>query len=91
MTKKHFHPCSFATVDVTKLGECEVPGVVIEVLGGIVQNVYSDVPDLCVILVDYDDIKEGGSPGELGVNPTSQMGKETRAWAKKVLRGGGKP
>jgi hypothetical protein len=34
--------------------------IVVEVSGGVVQEVYSDSPDIEYVLVDWDDIKDVG-------------------------------
>jgi hypothetical protein len=70
--------------------------IVLDVSGGIVQEVYSTDPDVRVILVDWDNIGEGGDGATLlNVLPTRKMidttrkevvgafGKNWKNWEKK--------
>lgn len=50
--------------------------VVVEVAGGAVAAVYADLPIEC-ILIDWDNIKEGGHPEPMPPNPLSDMEGDT--------------
>lgn len=61
-----------------------VPLVVVEVSGGVVQQVYTDLP-ANVILVDWDNIEAGDGPGVYPHEPLSSMAENTDAEVQKVL------
>ena len=41
----------------------ESAGVVVEIRGGTLVAVYTDVPNAQVVLVDWDDVEAGDTPG----------------------------
>ena len=54
--------------------------IVVEVRGGIVVEIYSDLPDLRFVLMDWDNIHDGDHPFCWGdPAPLSAMPEETRA------------
>ncbi|HZT43033.1 MAG TPA: hypothetical protein VFA07_12770 [Chthonomonadaceae bacterium] len=61
--------------------------IVIEVLGGVVQAVYSDDPSREVVLIDWDNINIGGTTGVIRVSHLDQVPEETRQQILRVERG----
>ena len=53
--------------------------LVIEVRGGVVQEIYTDAEDLRVVLVDWDDVDYSGEAagGDFPVQPIRSMPEET--------------
>jgi len=43
----------------------ESAGIVVEIRGGTLVAVYTDVPDARVVLVDWDDVEAGDTPGAI--------------------------
>lgn len=52
--------------------------VVVEARGGVIQEVYSDNPDLQVVIIDWDEAAEpGGIPGNLWEPSAMEVMDET--------------
>lgn len=61
--------------------------VVVEVQGGAVQNVYSNVHGLRVLLVDWDNIKEGdGKVHDYQASSLRDMSEESREQVGKGMK-----
>ena len=59
--------------------------IVIEVSGGVVVGVYTDLPDARVVLVDWDNIGDGDRPGIYGQHHLREVPEETRAKCASAL------
>lgn len=53
--------------------------IVVEVSGGVVVGVYTDVPNARVVLVDWDNIEAGDSAGAYPPGQLSELPEETAA------------
>lgn len=62
--------------------------IVVEVRGGVVVEIYSDLPNLRFVLVDWDNINAGDHPSCWGVPAAlSAMPEDTRANYHDATRG----
>lgn len=61
--------------------------IVIEIRGGVVVEIYSDLPDVNLILVDWDNIQEGVDPSCWGAAVSlSLMPEDTFSRYRDALR-----
>lgn len=63
--------------------------IIIEVSGGVVQEVYSDKADIRIILVDWDNGESPGdnyAAGKLSPQPLSAMPSETRGAISNLIQ-----
>jgi len=59
--------------------EVELTDIIVEVRGGVVVGVYTDVPDARVVLVDWDNIEAGDRAGLYPADHLCEIPDETSA------------
>lgn len=60
------------------------PKLIIEISGGVLCGVYCDIPELDVILADFDDIRDGDRPRRVGHVPLEDMQSDIKEQLRRL-------